>query len=169
MSTFLPLNIAVLTVSDSRTSADDTSGDYLQSALESAGHHCLARAIVGNDLYQIRAQVSAWIADATLQVVLINGGTGFYAKNVTPEAVSVLFDRSMDGFGELFRACSYADIGAAALQSRALAGVANHTAIFAMPGSLGACQLAWEKLLLTQLDKRSKPCNFYTHLQRIHA
>ncbi|MEC5341035.1 molybdenum cofactor biosynthesis protein B [Brenneria populi] len=165
-SEFIPLNIAVLTVSEKRTSADDTSGDYLREAAQAAGHRIVASAIVKENLYHVRAQVSAWIADDDVQAILINGGTGFTAGDVVPEAVGVLFDRQIEGFGELFRMVSYEDIGTATIQSRALAGLANQTAIFAMPGSTRACRTAWERIIREQLDARQKPCNFYPHLKK---
>lgn len=158
------LTIAVLTVSDTRTVADDTSGAYLQDALEAAGHQTYARQICLDDIYQVRAIVSRWIAHDSVQVILITGGTGFYGRDVTPEAVSILFDKSIDGFGEMFRAISLQEIGMATLQSRALAGMANRTAIFCLPGSTNACRTAWEKIIAQQLDSRTRPCNFVTHL-----
>ncbi|MEC5320866.1 molybdenum cofactor biosynthesis protein B [Brenneria populi subsp. brevivirga] len=165
-SEFIPLNIAVLTVSEKRMSADDTSGDYLREAAQAAGHRIVASAIVKENRYHVRAQVSAWIADDDVQAILINGGTGFTAGDVVPEAIGVLFDRQIEGFGELFRMVSYEDIGTATIQSRALAGLANQTAIFAMPGSTRACRTAWERIIREQLDARQKPCNFYPHLKK---
>ncbi|MFC3395995.1 molybdenum cofactor biosynthesis protein B [Brenneria rubrifaciens] len=165
-SEFIPLNIAVLTVSARRTAADDTSGDYLREAAQSAGHRIIAGSIVKENLYQIRAQVSHWIASDDVQVILINGGTGFTEGDRVPEAIRVLFDREIEGFGELFRMVSYEDIGTATIQSRATAGVANQTVIFAMPGSTRACRSAWERIIQTQLDARHKPCNFYPHLKK---
>jgi molybdenum cofactor biosynthesis protein B len=163
---FCPLGIAVLTVSDRLSAADDTSGDYLQQAAQQAGHHIVARQLVAHNRYVLRALVSAWIADKTIDAVLISGGTGFSAKDVTPEAITPLFDKTIDGFGELFRMLSFEDIGTATLQSRALAGLANQTAIFALPGSTGACRTAWERIIAGQLDAREKPCNFVTHLKK---
>lgn len=157
---FHPLSIAVLTVSDTRTREDDTSGDYLEAALGEAGHETGERATVRDDVYQIRAQLSAWIADDTIQVVLITGGTGFSGRDSTPEAVRPLFDKNIDGFGEVFRALSYDEIGSSTVQSRALAGFANNTVIFCMPGSTGACKTAWNGLIREQLDSRHRPCNF---------
>lgn len=154
------LNISVLTVSDTRTGENDTSGDYLVQALEEAGHHTSGRAIVRDDVYQIRAILSAWIADASINVVLLTGGTGFSGRDSTPEAVQPLFDKDIDGFGEVFRALSYADIGSSTVQSRALAGFANETVIFCMPGSTGACKTAWNGLIREQLDSSHRPCNF---------
>lgn len=154
------LSIAVLTVSDTRSRETDTSGDYLVEALQSAGHRAGARAIVRDDIYQIRAVLSAWIADAGIDAVLITGGTGFSGRDSTPEAVQPLFDKAIDGFGEVFRALSYAEIGSSTVQSRALAGFANNTVIFCMPGSTGACRTAWSGLIREQLDSRHRPCNF---------
>jgi len=161
---FIPLKIAVLTVSDSRTAADDSSGDYLVSALTETGHQLADRALVKDDIYQIRAVLSQWIASDHIQVVLVNGGTGFNEQNRVPEAVGVLFERTVQGFGELFRQLSFAEIKGSAMQSRALAGLANRTLICCLPGSTGACQLGWEKLIRDQLDARTKPCNFVSHL-----
>lgn len=154
------LSVAVLTVSDTRARENDTSGDYLVQALEAEGHLTSARAIVRDDIYQIRAILSAWIADAAIDVVLITGGTGFSGRDSTPEAVLPLFDKCIDGFGEVFRALSYAEIGSSTIQSRALAGFANNTVIFCMPGSTGACRTAWTGLIREQLDSRHRPCNF---------
>ncbi|MFR9718513.1 molybdenum cofactor biosynthesis protein B [Aeromonas diversa] len=161
---FRPLAIAVLTVTDSRTLDEDSSGSYLVEALIRAGHRLTARALLPNDRYRLRAQVSAWIADPAIEVVLVNGGTGFYEHNCTPEALAVLFDRPVEGFGELFRQLSHAELGSASLQSRALAGLANRTAIFCLPGSTGACRLGWEQLIAPQLDATTRPCNFVSHL-----
>ena len=163
---FVPLNVAVLTVSDSRDAASDTSGDYLREALAEAGHLVLDRAIVKDNRYRIRAVVSSWIASLDVQVVIVNGGTGFNSKNSTPEALLPLFDREIDGFGELFRMISYEDIGSSTLQSRAVAGMANETLIFAVPGSTGACQSAWERIIQDQLDARTRPCNFVSHVKK---
>ncbi len=163
-SEFIPLKIAVLTVSDSRTAADDSSGDYLVSALTQAGHRLADRALCADNLFRIRAQVSQWIVDEAVQVVLINGGTGFNEQNRVPEAVGVLFERTVQGFGEMFRQLSFAEIKGSAMQSRALAGLANRTLICCLPGSTGACQLGWEQLIRDQLDARTRPCNFVSHL-----
>ncbi|MCS3409577.1 molybdenum cofactor biosynthesis protein B [Serratia sp. AKBS12] len=165
-SEFIPARIAILTVSDSRGEEDDTSGDYLQQAALETGHQVVARAIVKDNVYQIRAQVSAWIADDGVQAVLITGGTGFTARDNTPEALVPLFDRQIDGFGELFRMVSYEDIGTATIQSRALAGIANQTVLFAIPGSTRACRTAWERIIESQLDARNRPCNFHPHLKK---
>ncbi len=154
------LSVAVLTVSDSRTGENDTSGDYLVQALEACGHQTGGRAIVRDDIYQIRAVLSAWIADVNINAVLITGGTGFSGRDSTPEAVRPLFDKDIEGFGEVFRALSYAEIGSSTVQSRALAGFANDTVIFCMPGSTGACKTAWNGLIREQLDSSHRPCNF---------
>lgn len=165
---FVPLSMAVLTVSETRTQADDTSGSYLADALQAAGHRLAERRIEPDDRYRLRAVVSAWIADAPIQVVLCTGGTGFTGRDATPEALMPLFDKIVDGFGELFRHLSYAEIGAATIQSRAVAGLANGTLVFCMPGSSGACRTAWEGILATQLDARTRPCNFVELLPRFH-
>ncbi|BEM08107.1 molybdenum cofactor biosynthesis protein B [Serratia marcescens] len=165
-SEFIAAHIAILTVSDSRGAAEDTSGQYLQDAVREAGHQVVDRAIVKDDIYQIRARVSAWIADDNVQAVLITGGTGFTARDNTPEALLPLFDREVEGFGELFRMVSYEEIGTATIQSRALAGLANRTVIFAMPGSTRACRTAWERIIEEQLDARHRPCNFQPHLKK---
>lgn len=166
-STFQPLQLAMLTVSDSRDASSDTSGDYLREAAAEAGHSVIDHAIVPDNVYRIRAIVSRWIASEDVQVVIINGGTGFNAKNSTPEALLPLFDREIDGFGELFRMVSCEDIGGSTLQSRAVAGLANQTLIFAVPGSTSACTTAWERIIADQLDARTRPCNFVTHLKKL--
>lgn len=155
-----PLSAAVLTISDSRTASNDTSGDYLATALNAAGHQLADRQLIKDDVYRIRAQVAAWIADDTIDVILTTGGTGFTGRDSTPEAVSVLFDKRVEGFGELFRQLSHDEIGSSTVQSRCLGGLANATLIFCLPGSTGACRTGWEKILLEQLDSRHKPCNF---------
>lgn len=154
------LTIAVLTVSDTRTEENDTSGQFLVEALKDEGHSVGDKQIVIDDIYRIRAVVSQWIADPEIQVILLTGGTGFTGRDSTPEAVSVLFDKTIEGFGELFRALSYDEIGTSTVQSRALAGLANETVIFCMPGSTGACKTAWGKIIREQLDSRHRPCNF---------
>jgi len=161
---FQPLNIAVLTVSDTRNDQTDTSGKYLVEALQDAGHRYYDKIIVKDDIYQIRAILSAWIADKEVQTVLITGGTGFTDRDSTPEAIVPLFDKTIEGFGELFRHLSYADIGTSTVQSRAVAGLANNTLIVGMPGSTGACDLCWTGILKEQLDSRHSPCNFVPHL-----
>ncbi len=164
---FIPVRIAVLTVSDTRTAADDRSGDTLVSRLEGAGHTLARRAIVTDDIPAIVAQLRTWIADSDVQVILTTGGTGVTARDVTPEAVRSLLDKEIPGFGEVFRWQSFAKIGASTVQSRALAGVAGQTLVFALPGSTGACKDAWDGILATQLDSRTAPCNFVTLLPRL--
>lgn len=154
------LNVAVLTVSDTRTPDTDTSGAFLEEALLAAGHQIADRQIVVDDIYQLRAIVSRWIADPGVEVVLTTGGTGFSGRDSTPEALLPLFDKTIDGFGEVFRAISLSEIGSSTVQSRALAGMANGTVIFCMPGSTGACRTAWEGVLRDQLDSEHRPCNF---------
>lgn len=154
------LNVAVMTVSDTRDDSNDTSGDYLVEALGEAGHQLAARCIVKDDIYQIRAVLSQWIADSGIDAVILTGGTGFSGRDSTPEAVSVLFDKHIEGFGEVFRAVSYEEIGSSTIQSRALAGFANNTVIFCLPGSTGACRTGWNALIKEQLDSRHRPCNF---------
>lgn len=155
----MSLNIAVLTLSDSRTLATDTSGQYLQDSLTAAGHTLAERAIIPDDRYQTRAIVSRWIADPEVDAIITNGGTGLTGRDGTPEAVTPLLDKVIDGFGELFRALSYQEIGTSTLQSRCLAGLANGTFIFCLPGSTGACETAWDKIIRHQLDSNTKPCN----------
>ena len=154
------LNVAVLTVSDTRTQETDTSGAFLEEALVAAGHTVADRQIVIDDVYQLRAIVSQWIANPKVEVILTTGGTGFSGRDSTPEALSPLFDKAIDGFGEVFRALSLEEIGSSTVQSRALAGMANGTVIFCMPGSTGACRTAWEGVLKDQLDSEHQPCNF---------
>ena len=156
---FVPLSLCVLTVSDSRTPGNDTSGDYLVDALRADAHHLHARALLPDDKYRLRAQVSTWIADASVDGILVTGGTGFTGRDSTPEALLPLLDKQMPGFGELFRALSFEEIGTSTLQSRAFAGLANATFVFALPGSTPACRTAWEKIIRAQLDARTKPCN----------
>ncbi len=162
------LAIAILTVSDTRGRAEDTSGDLLAEKLAEAGHRLEARRIVQDDVYIIRAVVSAWIADPAVQVVLTTGGTGFTGRDSTPEALTPLFDKTIDGFGELFRQISFDEIGSSTIQSRAVGGLAGGTLIFAMPGSTGACRTAWDGILRNQLDASFKPCNFAELLPRFH-
>ena len=154
------LKVAVLTVSDTRTLETDTSGAFLVEALQAAGHEVENRDIVIDDVYQLRAVVSGWIADPGVEVVLTTGGTGFSGRDSTPEALDPLFDKRVEGFGEVFRALSFEEIGSSTVQSRALAGMANGTVIFCMPGSTGACRTAWEGVLRDQLDSDHRPCNF---------
>ena len=162
---FTPLNIAVLTVSDTRTEETDTSGAYLVEALLQSDHRLVEKAIVKDDVYQLRAIVSKWIATEDVQAVLITGGTGFTVRDTTPEALMPLFDKNVEGFGETFRAVSYQEIGTSTVQSRAFAGIANGTVIFCMPGSTNACKTGWQKIIKEQLDASHKPCNFVPHLK----
>jgi len=166
--TFKPLSIAVLTVSDSRTEADDKSGKLLVKELEQSGHQCADKKIVKDDKYQIRAALSHWIAQPDIDVVLSTGGTGVTGRDGTPEAIKPLLDKEIEGFGEMFRVLSYEDIKTSTLQSRALAGVANATYVFVMPGSPGACKTAWQKLISEQLDSRTKPCNLVMLMPRLN-
>jgi molybdenum cofactor biosynthesis protein B len=156
---FVALSLCVLTVSDSRTAANDTSGDYLCAALAAAGHNLHARTILRDDRYAMRAIVSAWIADNAVHGILVTGGTGFTGRDSTPEAIRPLLDKEMPGFGEMFRVLSFDEIGTSTLQSRAFAGLANDKFVFCLPGSTSACRTAWEKLIGAQLDARTKPCN----------
>ena len=166
-SGFIALRVCVLTVSDSRSPDQDTSGDYLVAFLTEAGHVLAARALLRDDKYALRAQVSQWIADPDIDGVLVTGGTGFTGRDSTPEALRPLLDKQMDGFGELFRAISFEEIGTAALQSRAFAGLANGTFVFCLPGSTSACRTAWEGILRAQLDARTRPCNLATLKPRL--
>ena len=163
---FEPLALAVLTVSDTRTPDTDTSGDLLVSRLEEAGHQLVTRTIVKDDIYQLRKVVSDWIADEDIQVILTTGGTGFSGRDSTPEALSVLFDKHIEGFGELFRQVSVDDIGTSTVQSRCLAGLANRTVIFCLPGSNNACATGWDRIIREQLDARHRPCNFVGQVRR---
>jgi molybdenum cofactor biosynthesis protein B len=165
MSERISLRCAVYTISNKRTAADDTSGDLLAERLKEDGHQLVRRAIVPENLYEIRRVLSNCIADSEVQIVLVNGGTGFSENNVVPEAVLPLLDREITGFGEMLRQLSYGDIGTSALQARSLGGIANNTLIFCMPGSTGACELAWEGILSEQLDSSHKPCNFATRFK----
>ena len=157
---FIPLNIAVLTLSDTRTHEEDTSGQLLEDSLKAAGHHLAARELCKDDIYKSRAIVSNWILDEWVDVVITTGGTGLTGRDSTPEALEPLFDRTIEGFGELFRQVSYEEIGTSTIQSRALGGLANKTLIFCLPGSTGACRTGWNRILQEQLDSRHKPCNF---------
>ena len=154
------LNCAVLTISNSRDSSNDTSGDYLVNSLQAAGHRCNTRAIAPNNLYQLRKIISDWIANDDLQVIITNGGTGFSHGKSTVDAITPLLDQTITGFGELFRHLSYQEIGSSMLQSDAFAGAANQTLIFCVPGSTGACKTAWEGIIKEQLDSTHRPCNF---------
>lgn len=166
---FVPLNVAVLTVSDTRTLETDTSGQYLVDQLVKEGHKVVERMILQDNLYQVRAQVAQWIASDDVQVVLTTGGTGFSDRDSTPEAVACLVDRRIEGFGELFRQISYNDIGTSTIQSRAFAGLANRTLVCCVPGSTGACRTAWEGILQKQLDARQGPCNMVAHVTPVAA
>jgi molybdenum cofactor biosynthesis protein B len=164
---FKPLKIAVLTVSDSRTEENDTSGQLLVSRLEDAGHYRADKRIEPDDIYRIRATVSVWIAEPDIQVIITNGGTGITGRDGTPEAIQPLLDKTIDGFGEMFRSLSFADIGTSTIQSRALAGVANGTFIFCLPGSTSACADGWDRLIVHQLDYRTRPCNLVELMPRL--
>ncbi len=157
---FIPLNIAVLTLSDTRTAENDTSGDALAEMLTAAGHHLVDRDLCKDNVYRMRAKVANWIADPDIHVIITTGGTGMTRRDSTPEALAPLFDKTIDGFGELFRQLSSAEIGSSTLQSRCLAGLSNKTLIFCLPGSTGACRTGWNSILKEQLDSRHKPCNF---------
>ena len=157
---FIPLNIAVLTLSDTRTAENDTSGDALAEMLTAAGHHLVDRDLCEDNVYLMRAKVANWIADPDIHVIITTGGTGMTRRDSTPEALAPLFDKTIDGFGELFRQLSYAEIGSSTLQSRCLAGLSNKTLIFCLPGSTGACRTGWNSILKEQLDSRHEPCNF---------
>ena len=164
---FVPLKIAVLTVSDTRGLADDKSGATLAERIEKAGHQVAARAIVPDDIEQIRAQLRAWIAESGIDIVISTGGTGFTGRDVTPEAAEPLFEKRMDGFSTMFHMVSAGKIGSSTIQSRATAGVANATFIFCLPGSPGACRDAWDEILVHQLDYRYRPCNFVELMPRL--
>ena len=166
-SAFLPVNIAVLTVSDSRTEADDRSGDTLVERLTTAGHNLAARTIVHDELDTIVIQLRTWIADLGIDVILATGGTGVTGRDVTPEAFAAVYEKEIPGFGELFRWLSYGKIKTSTIQSRATAGVAGGTYLFALPGSPGACRDAWDDILVHQLDVRTKPCNFVELFPRL--
>ena len=163
---FTPLNVAILTISDTRSFANDTSGDALQKAAEDAGHNIVERALIKDDIYHMRAVVSQWIFEQDKHVILITGGTGFSGRDSTPEALRPLFEKEVEGFGELFRAVSFEEIGSSTIQSRATAGLANRTLIFCLPGSTGACNTAWHKIIKEQLDSRHRPCNFVGQLRK---
>ena len=165
--TFIPLNIAVLTISDSRTEENDTSGQVLVERLKKAGHNLAGKKIIPDNIYDIRAIVSKWIADPAVHAVVTTGGTGITGRDGTPEAIKVLLDKEIDGFGELFRMISYQEIKTSSLQSRALAGVSNGTFIFCLPGSSGACKTGWEELIEAQLDYRTVPCNLTMLIPRL--
>ncbi len=164
---FIPLGVAILTVSDTRGEAEDTSGQLLRERAEAAGHRVVAKVILPDDRYRLRAVFSQWIADPEVQVILSTGGTGLTGRDSTPEAVRCLFDKPIEGFGELFRQLSYSEIGTSTIQSRAFAGLANGTFIFCLPGSTGACQTAWDQILKPQLDHSTRPCNFVQLIPRL--
>jgi len=164
---FVPLKIAVLTVSDTRSLADDKSGGTLAERIEQAGHAVAAHAIVTDDVEKIRAQMRAWIADPEIDIIISTGGTGFTGRDVTPEAVEPLLEKRMDGFSTVFHMVSHPKIGSSTIQSRATAGVANATFIFCLPGSPGACRDAWDEILVHQLDYRYRPCNFVELMPRL--
>ncbi|MGQ8364390.1 molybdenum cofactor biosynthesis protein B [Glaciecola sp. 1036] len=167
MSAKTSLQIAILTISDTRTIDTDTSGGYLVTAVEADGHQVYERSIVKDNIYQLREIVSRWIADENIHCVVTTGGTGFTPADVTPEAIKPLFDKDVDGFGELFRAQSFETIGTSTIQSRVFAGFANQTVIFCLPGSTGACKDGW-KLIAPQLDSNNRPCNFVEHITKKH-
>ena len=158
------LKIAVLTISDTRCFQTDSSGSWLQEAIENDGHELVDRKIVVDDIYQMRAIASNWIADEDVEVVITTGGTGFTGRDSTPEALAPIFDKHIEGFGELFRQLSYDEIGTSTVQSRCLAGLANRTAIFCLPGSTGACKTGWNGIIREQLDSTFEPCNFVQHV-----
>jgi len=164
---FVPLNIAVLTISDSRTLADDKSGSTLADRIVGAGHHLAAREIVSDDVEDIRARVQGWIADKGVDVIVTTGGTGFTGRDVTPEAIEPLFEKRMEGFSIAFHMLSHAKIGTSTIQSRATAGVSGATFIFCLPGSPGACRDGWDGILMHQLDYRTRPCNFVEIMPRL--
>jgi molybdenum cofactor biosynthesis protein B len=165
---FIPLNIAVLTISDSRTEENDRSGQLLVNRLSDDGHKLAEKTIVPDDIYQIRATLSRWIADEKINAVLTTGGTGVTGRDGTPEAVGPLLDKEIEGFGEMFRMISYEEIKTSSLQSRAIAGVANATYIFCLPGSSGACATGWDKIIKDQLDHRTGPCNLVMLIPRLN-
>lgn len=164
---FISLNIAVLTVSDSRTEDNDKSGKLLVDFINTAGHHCYEKTIVKDDIYQVRAVISQWIADAQVDAVITSGGTGITGRDGTPDAIEVLLDKTLDGFGEVFRMLSYQTIKTSTIQSRCMAGVANGTYIFCLPGSPGACKDAWQNIISMQLDYRTRPCNLVELIPRL--
>ncbi|MEK8088561.1 molybdenum cofactor biosynthesis protein B [Thermithiobacillus plumbiphilus] len=166
-NTFISVKIAVLTVSDTRNEATDTSGCILVELLQEAGHRLAEKKIIPDNIYQIRAIISRWIADPSIQVIISTGGTGLTGRDSTPEAVLPLLDKSIDGFGEVFRSLSYQEIKTSTIQSRAVAGVANGTILFCLPGSTGACRTAWDHIIRHQLDHRHQPCNLIEILPRM--
>lgn len=167
MPEFIPISIAILTVSDSRTLENDKSGDYLEQAILTAGHCLAERRIVADDIYEIRAAVSQWIAKSDVNAIITTGGTGVTGRDGTPEAITPLLDKTLEGFGEMFRMLSYEEIKTSTIQSRCVAGVANGTFLFALPGSTGACRTGWQKLISHQIDSRTKPCNLVQLMPRL--
>lgn len=163
----IPVGIAILTVSDSRTETSDKSGKLLVERLEKAGHRLAEKRIVPDDIYQIRATISQWCIDDDIQAIITTGGTGITGRDGTPEAVSVLLDKEIEGFGEIFRAVSFQEIGTSTIQSRAIAGVCNGTFLFCLPGSTNACATAWDELISRQLDYRTRPCNLIELMPRL--
>ena len=159
-----PLSISILTISDTRTTKTDTSGSILTKSIKASGHKLFEKNIAKDDIYAIRAIISSWIANSSVNAIITTGGTGFYPRDVTPEAIFPLFDKPIEGFGELFRAISYKEIGTSTIQSRAFGGMANNTAVFCLPGSQNACKTGWQNIIAQQLDSQSKPCNFVEHL-----
>ena len=157
---FVPLNIAILTLSDSRTFENDTSGQFLEDSLLAAGHKLAARELCKDEIYITRAIVSRWIVDPGIDIIISTGGTGLTRRDSTPEALKPLFDQNIEGFGELFRQLSWDDVGTSTVQSRAVGGMANQTLVFCLPGSTGACRTGWDRILKEQLDASHRPCNF---------
>ena len=164
---FISLKIALLTISDTRGEKEDVSGKVLAERVSDAGHSVFEKKIVKDDLYQIRAVISQWIAEKSVNVIITTGGTGVTGRDGTPEAIAPLLDKQLDGFGEVFRMLSYAEINTSTIQSRAIAGVANATYIFCLPGSSGACRTAWDKLIKAQLDYQTRPCNLVQLMPRL--
>jgi molybdenum cofactor biosynthesis protein B len=164
---FLPVNIAIATISDTRNAGNDTSGDTLAARITAAGHHLSGRAIIADDAPSIEAQLRAWITDPSIDVIITTGGTGVTGRDVTPEAFAAVLDKTIEGFGELFRMLSYQKIGTSTMQSRALGGVAGGTYLFALPGSTGAVKDGWDDILVWQLDSRHRPCNLVELMPRL--
>ncbi|MEN9898889.1 MAG: molybdenum cofactor biosynthesis protein [Pseudomonadota bacterium] len=167
MNDFIKLNIAVLTISDTRNDTNDISGDTLVEKIQQAGHKVIEKKIVTDNIYRIRAVISQWIVDEQINVIVTTGGTGVTGRDGTPEAITPLLDKVLDGFGEIFRWLSYADIQTSTIQSRAISGVANGTYIFCLPGSSSACRMAWDSLIQAQLDSRTRPCNLVQLMPRL--
>ena len=167
MNDFIKLNIAVLTISDTRNDTNDISGDTLVEKIQQAGHKVIEKKIVADNIYRIRAVISQWIVDEQINVIVTTGGTGVTGRDGTPEAITPLLDKVLDGFGEIFRWLSYADIQTSTMQSRAISGVANGTYIFCLPGSSSACRMAWDSLIQAQLDSRTRPCNLVQLMPRL--